>query len=215
MNRFGGDRWKEVEPLLDLLLDAEPERQSQELVRIRSDDPQLAAEVERLLHAITESEQYLQQAAVNYASPLISDLRGGNELSPGTLLAEYEIIAELGRGGAATVYLAQDRKHDRRVAVKVARAEVAAVLGAERFLREIRFAAQLQHPNILPLHDSGESDGLLYYVMPYIEGESLRQRLKRERQLPLPETVRIAGEVADALGYSHARGLVHRDIKPE
>jgi serine/threonine-protein kinase len=215
MTRFGGDRWTELEPLLDQLLDAEPERRSRELVRLHSDDPQLAEEVERLLHAIAESEQYLREAAANYASPLISEVGGGDELSPGTRLGGYEIIKQLGRGGAATVYLAQDPKHDRRVAVKVARAEVAAVLGAERFLREIRFAAQLQHPNILPLHDSGESDGRLYYVMPYIEGESLRDRLKREPQLPLTDAVQIAGEVADALGHAHARGLVHRDIKPE
>jgi serine/threonine-protein kinase len=213
--RFGGDRWTEVEPLVDQLLDQEPERRLQELGRIRSGDPMLADEVERLLHAITESEQYLREAAASYASPLISDVARGDELSPGARLDRYEIIRQLGRGGAATVYLAQDRKHDRQVAIKVARAEVAAVLGAERFLREIRFAAQLQHPNILPLHDSGESDGMLYYVMPYIEGESLRDRLNREQQLPLSDAVEIAGEVADALGHAHVRGLVHRDIKPE
>jgi len=215
MHRFEADRWAEVETLLDQLLDSEPDVRPQLLVRIRSDDPQLAAEVERMLHAITESDQYFREAAANYASTMIAELARGNQVPPGTLLGPYEIISELGRGGAAAVYLAHDRKHDRRVAVKVPRGELAAVLGAQRFLREIRAAAQLQHPNIVPLHDSGESDGLLYYVMPYIDGESLRQRLQREPQLPLGDALQIAGELADALDHSHAHGLVHRDIKPE
>ena len=215
MHRFEADRWTEVETLLDQLLDSEPDVRPQLLVRIRSDDPQLAAEVERMLHAITESDQYFREAAANYASTMIAELARGNQVPPGTLLGPYEIISELGRGGAAAVYLAHDRKHDRRVAVKVPRGELAAVLGAQRFLREIRAAAQLQHPNIVPLHDSGESDGLLYYVMPYIDGESLRQRLQREPQLPLGDALQIAGELADALDHSHAHGLVHRDIKPE
>jgi serine/threonine-protein kinase len=131
------------------------------------------------------------------------------------LADRYRLERELGAGGMATVYLAQDLKHDRRVAIKVLRPELAAVIGAERFLSEIRTTANLQHPHILPLFDSGECDGLLYYVMPYVEGESLRDRLVREKQLPLPEALRIAAEVADALDYAHKRGVVHRDIKPE
>ncbi len=127
----------------------------------------------------------------------------------------YRIERELGRGGMATVYLALDLKHDRRVALKVLRPELAAVLGAERFIREITTTANLRHPHILPLYDSGEADGLLFYVMPFVEGESLRARLDRERQLPLDVALRIAREVADALSYAHARGLIHRDIKPE
>jgi len=115
----------------------------------------------------------------------------------------------------ATVYLAQDRKHRRSVAVKVLSPELAAALGPDRFLREIDTAARLTHPHILPLHDSGEADGLLYYVMPYVEGESLRGRLVRERQLPFEDALRIASQVADALGYAHERDVVHRDIKPE
>ena len=114
----------------------------------------------------------------------------------------------------ATVYLARDLKHDRRVAVKVLRPELAAVLGTERFLRAIQIAARLSHPHILPLHDSGEAAGFLYYVMPYVEGESLRDRLQRG-PLPVEESIRLAGEVAGALGYAHAQGIVHRDIKPE
>ncbi|MEK6769842.1 MAG: protein kinase [Gemmatimonadota bacterium] len=122
---------------------------------------------------------------------------------------------ELGEGGMAIVFLAHDFRHDRAVAVKVLRPELAAFLGADRFLREIHIAAQLNHPHVLPLHDSGEADGLLYYVMPYVEGESLRERLLRERQLPLEEALRIASEVADGLAYAHQLGVVHRDVKPE
>src|SRR5712691_6897116 len=122
---------------------------------------------------------------------------------------------ELGRGGMATVYLAQDLKHGRPVAIKVLAPELAAALGRERFLREIETAARLSHPHILPLHDSGEADGFLYYVMPYVAGESLRDRLNRELQLPIEDAVTIAGEVATALSYAHSRDVVHRDVKPE
>jgi len=127
----------------------------------------------------------------------------------------YAIERELGRGGMATVYLAEDLKHHRKVAIKVLKDDVSASVGAVRFLREIEIAAQLQHPHILPLLDSGEAGGVLYYVMPFVEGESLRQRLAREGELPVGEAVRILVEVADALAYAHARGVVHRDIKPD
>ena len=131
------------------------------------------------------------------------------------LAPRYRILREAGRGGMATVYLAEDLKHDRRVAVKVLRPELAAALGPERFLREIQIAAVLAHPHILPLHDSGEADGFVYYVMPYVEGETLRDRLIREHQLPIGEALRIVHEVADGLAYAHRLGVVHRDIKPE
>jgi serine/threonine protein kinase/Tfp pilus assembly protein PilF len=131
------------------------------------------------------------------------------------LADRYAIERELGRGGMATVYLARDLKHHRAVAVKVLRPELAGAIGPERFLREIEIAAGLSHPHILPLFDSGSLDGLLYYVMPYVEGESLRQRLDRERQLPIEDALRITREVGDALGYAHSVGFVHRDIKPE
>ena len=131
------------------------------------------------------------------------------------LASRYRIVREAGQGGMATVYLAEDLKHDRRVAVKVLRPELAAALGPERFLREIQISAALAHPHILPLHDSGEADGFVYYVMPYVEGETLRDRLVRQRQLPIGEAVRIVQEVADGLGYAHSLGVVHRDIKPE
>ena len=127
----------------------------------------------------------------------------------------YRLERELGRGGMATVYLAEDVKHHRAVAIKVLHAELSAVLGPERFLKEIELTANLQHPHILPLFDSGSAVGLLYYVMPYVEGETLRARLERESQLPIGDAVRIATEVADALDYAHRHGVIHRDIKPE
>jgi serine/threonine-protein kinase len=131
------------------------------------------------------------------------------------LADRYRIERELGAGGMATVYLAQDLKHDRKVALKVLKPELAAVLGADRFVVEIRTTAALQHPHILPLFDSGTAGGFLYYVMPFIEGETLRDRLNRETQLGIEEAVRIASEVADALDYAHRHGVIHRDIKPE
>jgi serine/threonine-protein kinase len=131
------------------------------------------------------------------------------------LEGRYEIERILGAGGMAVVYLAKDVRHDRRVAIKVLRSDLAASLGADRFLREIRFTAKLNHPHVLPLHESGEADGLLYYVMPFVIGESLRDLLNRERQLPIDDALRIAREVAEALAYAHGQGLVHRDVKPE
>ena len=131
------------------------------------------------------------------------------------LADRYRLDREAGAGGMATVYLAQDIRHARRVAVKVLRPELAAVIGAERFLAEIQLTANLQHPHILPLFDSGEADGFLFYVMPFVEGETLRDRLTREKQLAVPDALRIAEEVAAALDYAHRHGVVHRDIKPE
>src|SRR3989449_1776347 len=131
------------------------------------------------------------------------------------LADRYAIERELGRGGMAVVFLARDLRHDRPVAIKVLRQEIAAALGAERFLREIQIAAKLHHPHILPLYDSGAAGELLYYVMPYVEGESLRQRLEREIQLPVEEALAITRQVAGALAYAHRHDVVHRDIKPE
>ncbi len=131
------------------------------------------------------------------------------------LADRYRIERELGQGGMATVYLAHDLRHDRPVAIKVLHPELAAALGSERFLSEIKTTAKLQHPHILPLLDSGDADGMLFYVMPYVSGETLRGRLEREHQLPIADALRIAREVADALGAAHALGIVHRDIKPE
>jgi serine/threonine-protein kinase len=131
------------------------------------------------------------------------------------LATAYTLERELGRGGMATVFLAHDLKHDRKIALKVLHPELAVALGAERFEREIRTTARLQHPHILPVLDSGAAGGRLFYTMPYVEGESLRDRLRREQQLPIDDALRITREVADALGYAHRQGVVHRDIKPE
>lgn len=131
------------------------------------------------------------------------------------LADRYTILRELGHGGMATIYLGEDLKHHRKVAIKVLKPELAAALGPKRFLREIEIAARLNHPHVLPLFDSAEADGFLYYVMPYVEGESLRDRLTREKQLPVSDALKIAREVADALDYAHRKNLVHRDVKPE
>ncbi|MEO7713281.1 MAG: serine/threonine-protein kinase, partial [Gemmatimonadaceae bacterium] len=131
------------------------------------------------------------------------------------LAERYRIDRELGAGGMATVYLAHDLKHDRDVAIKVLKPELGEVLGAERFLAEIKVTANLRHPNLLPLFDSGDADGLLFYVMPYIEGQTLRARMQLEQQLPVDDTLRIIALLASALDYAHARGVIHRDLKPE
>jgi Tol biopolymer transport system component/tRNA A-37 threonylcarbamoyl transferase component Bud32 len=137
------------------------------------------------------------------------------ELLAAALADRYRIDREIGRGGMATVFLAHDIKHDRRVAVKVLHPDLGAVLGGERFLEEVRTTARLQHPHILPLIDSGEAGGLLFYVMPFVDGETLRDRLVRERQLPVADAIALAREIADALEYAHRQGVVHRDVKPE
>ena len=142
----------------------------------------------------------------------VPDLAGRLKVA---LTGRYAIERELGHGGTAFVFLGRDPKHERPVAIKVLRPELAVALGAERFLREIKLTARLNHPHILPLLDSGEAAGFLYYVMPYVEGESLRDRLAREHELPVEEALTIAREVADALEYAHRQGVVHRDIKPE
>ncbi|HYW49393.1 MAG TPA: serine/threonine-protein kinase, partial [Gemmatimonadaceae bacterium] len=129
--------------------------------------------------------------------------------------SRYGVVRELGRGGMATVYLANDIKHEREVAIKVLLPELAASIGAERFEREIRLAAKLQHPHILGMYDSGVADGQMFYVMPFVKGESLRDRLDREGQLNVDDAIRITVEVAGALGHAHEQGIVHRDIKPE
>jgi serine/threonine-protein kinase len=131
------------------------------------------------------------------------------------LAARYRIEREAGHGGMAVVFLARDLRHDRPVAIKVLRPELASILGPARFLREIQLAARLTHPHILPMLDSGEADGLLYFTRPFVAVETLRQRLDREKQLSLEDTLLIAREVADALDHAHRQGVVHRDVKPE
>ena len=142
----------------------------------------------------------------------MADLR--EQLQSG-LADRYRLERELGHGGMATVFLATDLRHKRSVALKVLHPELALTLGPERFQREIETAARLQHPHILTIHDSGDAAGHLWFTMPYVEGESLRDRLRRERQLPVEEAVRIAREAAQALQYAHEHGVIHRDIKPD
>src|SRR5205814_1803628 len=152
-------------------------------------------------------------------------MAGGYHPAPGamdvlrnltTALADrYVVEREIGAGGMATVYLARDLRHDRHVALKVLKPDLGAVLGVERFLSEIKVTANLQHPHLLPLFDSGEAEGLLYYVMPFVEGESLRSRLDREKQLPIDEAIRMSIAIANALEYAHSHGVIHRDLKPE
>ncbi len=131
------------------------------------------------------------------------------------LADRFTVLREIGRGAAATVYLARDLRHDRDVALKVLRSDIAHAVGRERFEQEIRIEANLQHPGVLPLYESGSADGILYYVMPYMAEETLRRRLEHERQLPVSEAVRLARGVLEALAYAHSQAIVHRDIKPE
>jgi TolB-like protein/Flp pilus assembly protein TadD/tRNA A-37 threonylcarbamoyl transferase component Bud32 len=208
-------RWAEIERVLDIALELGPGERAGVLAPLRTTDPELGAEVERLLAACEAAGSFLEEPAPVAAGPMVASVEAGETLQPGDRLGSYEIVRELGRGGMAVVYLARDHKHHRAVALKVLLPELAATLGADRFLREIRIAAGLTHPHILPLHDSGEAAGLLYYVMPYVEGQSLRARLEREGPLPLDEALQIARQVLAALGYAHAHGILHRDIKPE
>jgi len=170
-------------------------------------DAEPAAETRALIAAV-RARRRAAVAVPLLPMDLLARLRAG-------LADRYGVERELARGRTAAVFLAHDLKHDRPVAIKVLHPELAAAVGPERFLREIQLAARLRHPHIVALHDSGETDGLLYFVMPYVAGESLRARLEREPQVPIPEAVRIMGDVAQALGYAHGLGVVHRDIKPE
>ncbi|MEO6056386.1 MAG: protein kinase [Gemmatimonadales bacterium] len=217
MNTDMWARWGDVVVIVDRALDHEPAARPRFVEQACSGDAVLRGEVERLLDAAARAGDFLDRPAAAEAAPLVSWLarHESQGLAMGTRFGVYEVTGLLGRGGMATVYLAEDHKHRRTVAVKVFDAEVGAAVGREWFLREIETAARLHHPHILPLHDSGESGGRLYYVMPHVEGESLRQRLAREGRIPLAGARRIALEVAGALDYAHRQGVVHRDIKPE
>jgi serine/threonine protein kinase len=209
------ERWKDLEELLEQVLNVEPQDRRALLDQACSHDPALKADVEAMLQATDEHSGFLREPALDYVAPLVDQLSRAESLRAGTRLGRYEIQRQLGRGGMATVYLAQDLRHHRLVAIKVLHGEIGLTIGPERFLREIEVAAHLQHPHILPLIESGEDDGRLYYVMPYVEGESLRQRLLVTKQLSVDASVRIAREVAEALDYAHRHGIIHRDIKPE
>ncbi|HEY2855093.1 MAG TPA: protein kinase [Gemmatimonadaceae bacterium] len=212
------ERWRIVDAILQAALATEPDRRDAFVRDACGDDEALRREVASLLSANDAmAGDFLERPAAEVlggaAPPPAPNER--RALLAGALAGRYIIERELARGGMSTVFLARDVRHDRRVAIKVMRDEVAAVVGAERFLEEIRVTALLQHPHILPLFDSGSVGSLLWYVMPFVDGETLRSRLAREKRLPVDEAVRISREVADALAHAHARGIVHRDIKPE
>jgi eukaryotic-like serine/threonine-protein kinase len=222
------DRWPEVNRAVDAALELPPEERAAFIDRACVADTELRRQVERLLAAcerVERSGTFLATSGPAFAAPVIADLSAQAERAEAetpaafaalaaALAGRYTIERELGRGGMARVYLARDERHARQVAIKVLSPDLARELGLERFLREIDIAARLRHPHIVPLHDSGEAAGLLYYVMPFIDGESLRERLAREGQLPLNAAIAIARDVAEALDYAHAHGVVHRDIKP-
>ena len=207
------DRWAELAPLIDAVLDAPPERRSSILMEVSARDPGLRAEVERFVAECERRVPMLDRpAAEAFSRLLVEDADPG---IPEILGGRYRIEREIGRGGMACVYLARDLKHARAVAVKVIRPDLAASLGRSRFLREIEIAAGLRHPNIVPLYDSGDADGVLYFVMPYEDGPSLRTRLSRDGPLPATQCVNVLRDVARALAYAHERGVVHRDVKPD
>jgi serine/threonine-protein kinase len=209
---FSADRWKTLEPLLDAAVELPPERRATFVDDACSADSMLRAELVQLLEEYDRHDTLLERPAAERFATLLDQ---APMRLPDLLDGRYRIEREVGRGGMATVYLARDIRHERNVAVKILHPELAVALGTDRFLAEIRTTAQLQHPHILPLYDSGQAEGLLFYVMPYVEGESLRRRLERERQLPIDEAVRIAREVAAAVDSAHRHGVIHRDIKPE
>jgi serine/threonine protein kinase len=204
--------WSEITSLIDALLDAAPERRAALIEELSAGDEVRRSELERLLaECELESPLFSRPAAERFAALFGDDVAH----FPEALTERYRLTTQLGRGGMATVYLARDLKHARDVAVKVMHPFVASALGADLFLREIEIVAQLHHPHIVPLFDSGEADGSLYYVMPYEEGSSLRRRLAQDGLLPLEDAVLILRDVCDALAYAHQHGVVHRDIKPD
>jgi serine/threonine protein kinase/WD40 repeat protein len=212
VSKHSAEDWSELASLVDALLDAPPERRPALIDTLSAGDARRRQQLERLLlECEREPMLFSQPAAERFASLFRDDATR----FPPALAEGYRLTRELGRGGMATVYLARDVKHGRDVAVKVVHPAVAAALGTERFLQEIRIAAQLHHPHIIALYDSGDADGSLFYVMPYEAGLSLRQRLARDGPLPIDEVRSVLRDVCDALAYAHQRGIVHRDIKPD
>jgi TolB-like protein/tRNA A-37 threonylcarbamoyl transferase component Bud32 len=207
------ENWQELAVLVDIALDAAPEDRGAILTKLSDGDPTRLAVLERLVFECEREMPLLDRPAAERFPTLFSD--DSDSPMPAVLGGRYRIEREIGRGGMARVYLAHDIKHARDVAVKVIRPEFAASLGRERFLREIGIAARLRHPNIVPLYDSGDADGLLYFVMPFEEGASLRARLDDSIGIPVAERLSVLRDVARALAYAHEHGVVHRDVKPD
>jgi serine/threonine-protein kinase len=208
------ERWRVIDAILRAALSCEPAQRDVFVTHACGDDEEIRLEVASLLAAHDRVGEFLNRpAAEQFVAPSASTSLTGRLAT--ALAGRYELEREIGRGGMATVHLALDLRHHRRVAIKVLREELAAAIGAERFLEEIRVTASLQHPHILPLFDSGSAGGLLWYVMPFIEGETLRSRIARERRLAVGDALLLVREMADALDYAHRHGIVHRDVKPE
>ena len=205
------DNWKALEPLLDALLDAAPEQRPALLDQLSGGDASRRRELQQLVTECEAGDSILDKSALERFTKLFED----EVVVPQSLAERYPVNGELGRGGMAVVYRARDVKHGRDVAVKIIRPELAAALGRKRFLKEIAIAAQLQHPHIVPLYDSGEAEGALYYVMRYEAGHSLRHRLAREGPLAVGDALTVLRDVCSALAYAHQHGIVHRDIKPD
>ncbi len=208
------ERWRLVDAILQAALACEPEQRDAVVAAACAGNEALRIEVSSLLAVhVSSADDFLERpAAESFGAPDVPLLA---ERLASALEGRYAIERQIARGGMARVFLAHDLRHGRRVAIKVLREDLAAAVGAERFLAEIRVTASLQHPHILPLFDSGSADGLLWYAMPFIEGETLRSYLAREGPLPIGEAVRLAREIAEALDHAHVRGIVHRDVKPE
>jgi serine/threonine-protein kinase len=208
------ERWRVIDAILRASLSCEPAQRDAFVAQACGDDEDLRREVASLLAVHDRVGDFLSRPAAEILSRGIALPSLTGRLAT-ALAGRYQIEREIGRGGMATVHLARDLRHGRWVAIKVLREELAAAVGAERFLEEIRVTASLQHPHILPLFDSGSAEGLVWYVMPFVEGETLRSRLARERRLPVDDALQLVREMADALEYAHRHGVVHRDVKPE
>jgi serine/threonine-protein kinase len=213
MSFVTAERWKVLEPLLDAALYLTPVQRKAFLHEACAGDEEMRVELENMAAECERGAAFLEPPAAERFASLTSDFDFQHLHE--ALADRYQLQREIGRGGMAIVFLAHDLKHDRPVAVKVLKAGLGAPLGADRFVREIAICARLSHPHILSLYDSGEAAGSLFYVMPYVEGRSLRDRLRIEQQLPIDECVRIAREIALALDYAHRQRVIHRDIKPE
>ena len=208
------ERWRVVDAILRASLSCERAQRDAFVVEACGDDEDLRREVASLLAVHDRVGDFLNRPAAEMLTGVTAPPSLTGRLAT-ALAGRYQIEREIGRGGMATVHLARDLRHGRWVAIKVLREELAAAVGAERFLEEIRVTASLQHPHILPLFDSGSAEGLVWYVMPFVEGETLRSRLAREHRLPVDDALQLVREMADALEYAHRHGVVHRDVKPE